>query len=85
MDQGSLVEMQIVDGAKIVEKLRDASFDVTAAWWMRTSEEGLWFLYIASKQVEEVGIADAYRKAYARNPQLGAALGGSVRGKTGRA
>ncbi len=71
MDQGSLVEMQIDDGVKVIEKLRESGFDVTAAWWMRSSEEGQWFLYIASKQVDEDGIASAYRKAYALMRNLG--------------
>jgi hypothetical protein len=60
MDQGTLVENQIDDGAKIVEKLRESGFDVAAAWWMKASEEGLWFLYIATKEVDEKGIKAAY-------------------------
>src|SRR4051812_28298222 len=64
MDQSPLVEMQIEDGAKIVETLRDGGFDVAAAWWMKTSEEGQWFLYIASKEVDDSGIAAAYRKLH---------------------
>lgn len=71
MDQGSLVEMQIDDGAKVVEKLREGGFDVTAAWWMKASEEGEWFLYIASKQVDEIGIAASYRKAHSLIRALG--------------
>jgi hypothetical protein len=71
MDQGSLVEMQINDGLRIIQKLQESGFDVRAAWWMRTSEEGQWFLYIASKRVEEDGIAAAYRKAYALMRNLG--------------
>lgn len=47
MDQGTLVENRVDDGARIVEKLRESGFDVAAAWWMKTSEEGQWFLYIA--------------------------------------
>lgn len=60
MDQGTLVENQINDGARIVEKLRESGFDVVAAWWMKDSEEGLWFLYLASKEVAEKGIKAAY-------------------------
>jgi hypothetical protein len=71
VDQGSLVEMQIDDGAKIVEKLRDGGFDVTAAWWMKTSEEGQWFLYVASRKVDEIGIAAAYRVAHSLIRALG--------------
>jgi hypothetical protein len=61
MDQVALVERQIDDGQKLVEMLRAGGFDVTAAWWMKASEERLWFLYIASKEVDEKGIAAAYR------------------------
>ncbi|HEV3238493.1 MAG TPA: hypothetical protein VGZ25_16020, partial [Gemmataceae bacterium] len=64
MDQGTLVENQVDDGAKIVEKLRERGFDVVAAWWMKTSEEGQWFLYIASKDVDEKGITAAYRTVH---------------------
>jgi hypothetical protein len=64
MDQSPLVEMQIVDGAKIIERLREKGFDVPAAWWMKTSEEGQWFLYIASKEVDDLGITAAYRKVH---------------------
>lgn len=61
MGQGTLVEKQIEDGAKVVHKLRETGFDVAAAWWMKSSEEGLWFLYIASKEVDDKGIRAAYR------------------------
>jgi hypothetical protein len=65
MAEGSLVAMQIEDGARIVERLRETGFDVTAAWWMKSSEEGLWFLYIGSKEVEEKGILEGYRAVLA--------------------
>jgi hypothetical protein len=65
MAQSSLVGMQIDDGARIVERLRETGFDVAAAWWMKASEEGLWFLYIGSKEVEEKGILDGYRAVLA--------------------
>jgi hypothetical protein len=71
VDQESLVEMQIDDGAKIIEKLREGNFDVVAAWWMRTSEEGEWFLYIASQEVPDNGIAAAYRKLHSLIRSLG--------------
>src|SRR4051794_18584757 len=64
MDQGPLVESQIDEGREIVEKLKAEGFDVTAAWWMKTAEEGQWFLYIASQQVDTQGIATAYRTLY---------------------
>ena len=61
MAEETLVSMQIEDGAKVVERLRESGFDLIAAWWMKASEEGLWFLYIATHEVEEKGIVAAYR------------------------
>ncbi len=71
MDQSPLVEMQIDDGRKIIEKLRESGFEVRAAWWMMTSEEGQWFLYVASKEVDDLGIAAAYRKVLSVMRSLG--------------
>jgi hypothetical protein len=71
MDQGTLVENQIDDGAKVVEKLRESGFDIVAAWWMKESEEGLWFLYLASKEVNEKGIKAAYRTIHTVMAGLG--------------
>lgn len=42
-----------------------AGFDVSVAVWVKTSEEGLWFLYIGSTAVEPAKIGDAYRTLYA--------------------
>jgi hypothetical protein len=39
-------------------------FDVTVAFWVKTSEEGLWFLYIGSASVRNMSLADAYRVVY---------------------
>jgi hypothetical protein len=71
MDQGPLVETQIKDGARIVEKLREIGFGVIAAWWLKSSEEGLWFLYIAAKDVDEKGITSAYRTMHTVIRDLG--------------
>lgn len=71
MDQGPLVEMQINDGAKVVEELRAKGFDVQAAWWMKASDEGLWFLYVASREVDDLGATAAYRKLFSLMRPLG--------------
>src|SRR5206468_1563515 len=60
MAQATLVSHQIDDGKKLVAQLAQDHFDVTAAGWVKTSEEGKWSLYIASKEVDEKGITDAY-------------------------
>ncbi len=64
MDTSALVENQIDDGLKLVNRLVADHFDVSVACWVRTSEEGDWFLYIASKTVDENGLAAAYRDVY---------------------
>ena len=72
MDQGSLVEMQIKDGLWIIQELAQHGFDVTAAFWLKTEGEP-WFLYIASRDVDEKGIAAAYRiihETVKRKPDL---------------
>jgi hypothetical protein len=66
--------MQIDGGKALVESLRDAGFDVTVSGWTKSSEEGDWSLYIASKDVDDRGLADAYRTLFttlSANPAFG--------------
>jgi hypothetical protein len=66
--------MQIDGGKALVESLRDAGFDVTVSGWTKSSEEGDWYLYIASKDVDDRGLADTYRAVYTAlraNPEFG--------------
>ena len=74
MGQGTLVEMQIDGGKALVDSLRNAGFDVTVSGWTETSEEGDWYLYIASKDVDDRGLAGAYQTVYITiraNPEFG--------------
>lgn len=71
MDQSSLVEQQISDGSRIVEKLRESGFDVVAAWWMKPTELGRWLLYIASKSVDQNGTAAGYGAVHTAMRELG--------------
>jgi hypothetical protein len=71
MDQGTLVEKQVDDGARVIAKLRESGFDVAAAWWMKSSDEGQWFLYIASKDVGDRGIKAAYHTIHTTMGTLG--------------
>ena len=74
MDQGTLVEMQIDGGQALVESLKNTGFNVTVSGWTKSSEEGDWYLYIASKDVDDRGLADAYRTIYTTikaNPDFG--------------
>jgi hypothetical protein len=65
MDTEVLVENHFVDdGYKLLLELVRDDFDVAVALWVKTSEEGLRFLYIASPSVEPAKIGDAYRRVY---------------------
>src|SRR5436305_1438053 len=63
MDQGTLVDIEIADGQRLIERLITEGIAVTAAGWIRESDSGLWFLYIATPLVGEDG---ATRPAYRR-------------------
>jgi hypothetical protein len=65
MDTVTLVNDQIDDGARLLAALSENGFSVVAACWVKTSEEGRWFLYIASDAVEQAKLAAAYRQVYA--------------------
>jgi hypothetical protein len=64
MDTATLVDEKIDDGKRFVEHLKKNTFDVVVAFWALTSEEGVWFLYIASPLVDSGDLAAAYRKVY---------------------
>lgn len=59
-----LVTRRIEDGRKFIKMLSVRGFEVTSAWWVRTTEEDVWFLYIASPKVDEKKLATAYSEAY---------------------
>jgi hypothetical protein len=63
MDQTTLVGMQIEDAQRLIERLVADDVAVTAACWVKESESGQWFLYIATPFVGEDG---AKRPAYHR-------------------
>ncbi len=64
MDTISLVDGRIDDGRRLIEILPQRDIDVTAAAWVLTSEDGNWFLYIATEEVDKSGQAAAYAKVY---------------------
>jgi hypothetical protein len=61
VDSDELVEFQIDAGQRLVVQLVRDGFEVKAAFWAKTAEEGIWFLYIATPLVEQRGSAEAYR------------------------
>lgn len=74
MDTAVLVDNRIHDGRMLIAELDRSGFDVTAAFWVKTAEDGLWFLYIGSSRLEPGKLGDAYRAVYAclqRLPEAG--------------
>jgi hypothetical protein len=63
MDQEALVTEQIEDGKRFLERLVAEGVPVTAAFWVKESENGRWYLYIATPLVSEDGDSlEAYRR-----------------------
>lgn len=63
MDQGTLVDEQIADGRRILERLKAEGVPVTAAGWVAESEGGPWFFYLVTPLVtEDGGKLAAYRR-----------------------
>ena len=63
MDRSTLVEMQIKEGQTLLERLAHEGIAVTAAGWVKESDGGDWYLYLATPLVGEDG---ATRPAYGR-------------------
>lgn len=66
MDKGTLVEKQIEDGRLLIDRLRAEGVSVTAAAWIKESESGWWYLYLATPLVGPGGAkTPAYRRVNA--------------------
>jgi hypothetical protein len=59
MDQEPLVIEEIDAGAELVRRL-DKYVPVNAAFWVKDSEEGQWYLYVASDHMDEKNLDLAY-------------------------
>lgn len=78
MDQGTLVDEQIGDGRRFVERFAADGNVVDAAFWVKTAEDGIWFLYVATPLYDRAGPAAAYRAVDASPGKLGkSSLAGS--------
>jgi hypothetical protein len=64
MDQDAVVNEKAESGKRLIEAIATAGFDVQVAFWAKPTDEGKWFLYLASPAVEEKGPATAYRFVY---------------------
>jgi hypothetical protein len=59
MDQGPLVIEQIEAGAKLVDAFHRRT-PLQAAFWLKESEDGQWFLHLASDQISDSNFDLAY-------------------------
>ena len=65
MDQNAVVTEEIENGRRLIETLRGEGFDVGVAFWAKPTEEGKWYLYLASSIVDEQGLRVAYSRVNA--------------------
>lgn len=61
MDKSTLVGDEISDGRRFIERFAADGNSVQAAFWVKTDEDQLWFLYLVTDLVDREGPAAAYR------------------------
>ena len=61
MDQGPLVMEEIDAAARFLGEFEKA-FPLIAAFWLKAGEEGSWYLYVASDQINDQNMDVAYRE-----------------------
>ena len=71
MDPSTLVENQIDEGRRFVERFAVDGNPLQAAFWVETAEDGLWFLYVVTDLIDREGPASAYRAVNASLRKLG--------------
>lgn len=64
MDQDAMVMEQVDAGRRLVAKLGANGFETEVVFWAKPAEEGKWFLYLASRFVDDKGPAEGYRLVY---------------------
>lgn len=63
MDQGPLVTEQIVAGARLAAEFAERT-PLRAAFWLKESGDGEWFLYLASDQINDSNFDLAYEDVH---------------------
>lgn len=61
MDKDALVTEQTDSGEQLIKALAADGFETRMAFWAKPTDEGKWFLYLASTMVDDNGLAAAYR------------------------
>jgi hypothetical protein len=61
MDQATLVEERKAGGQQLLSRLAEEGIEVTAACWLRETEDSQWYLHIATSLVsKDRSVHDAY-------------------------
>src|SRR6266852_3177376 len=55
MAEATLVDMQLKEGQRLIDRLAQEGVAVTAAAWVKESESGDWYLYLATPLVGDGG------------------------------
>jgi hypothetical protein len=63
MDQVTLVTERVDEGRKLLKRLAQAGVEITTACWLKTHDDGEWYLYIATPLTDEDPIK-AYRRVH---------------------
>lgn len=71
MDQSTLVGDQLYAGRRFVERFAADGNLLQAAFWVKTTEEGIWYLYLVTELIDREGPAAAYRAVHAALKKLG--------------
>jgi hypothetical protein len=64
VDKDTLVSQQTESGSQLISALAADGFDIEVAFWAKPTEEGKWYLYLASPVVDQDGPAAAYRRVH---------------------
>jgi hypothetical protein len=64
MDTDSLVKDLLDGGRRFLEELSRLAFEVTAAFWLKLSEDGKWYFYLVSPVVDAEGLIQAYQRLH---------------------
>lgn len=64
MDQDTVVADQADSGKRLIDLLGLEAFPISTAFWAKPTDDGKWFLYLASSVVDELGHRAAYRTVH---------------------
>jgi hypothetical protein len=64
MDQGPLVTEQIDAGAKLLQEFDSGYAPLSSAFWLKESEDGQWYLYLVSPQINDSNFDLAYGEVH---------------------